>query len=1047
MLHIYESHRLDALFDVFSIKLIDSPNRSLLQPANVIIPNKDTGRWLHIQLAKAHGISAFIQPKLPAFFIHELNLQLDEHYEGKLPDKNEYAWRIYSELKNTKNESFKHLQEYSGDDNLKRYQLAGIIADLFDQYVLFRPEMIASWNRGVLHFSGNKHEKWQFELWRAIRKQDSEKTDRATLFHQLSKVLETGKLRLENPLFVFNPGAIPPTYARILALISLHVPVFWFKNDTVVSNHPTTHPLVSVLGEDQLNNSLMLDTILKNIPHKIERITSIIDESTSLLGSVQTCIRERTALKVDKSDNSIQIHACHNALREIQVLHDSILDFLEHQKDAGPGDVLVLSTDLSAYSGFIDAVFNAPQENTPKLPVFINDSGNTITSRTISLFLEILNIHRSNFKITSILDLIEQKAIREKFEMNDQEVALAEHWLKETGARWGIDAEHRGDSGIHSWEFAIDRLISGFMMPHYNEKESFDIAPYTQVEGATGLKLTGFLYQLKDWFKSWHRFISKPHKPNEWVEKLREIVSFWIPDSEEYQRAISSILKSVQDIQESESYLGKDESFQIDLITEFLEGNLSTSSAGSSYRMGAVTFSSMVPVRHLPFRFIAVLGLNEHQFPGNDARNSFDLMEKDFKPGDRSIRITNKGLFLDALLTAGDVFYMSYTGFKMMDGSNLPASLVVNELLEYLNKQGCALKVVKHRLHGFHPDYFIGNQMLFTYQEKNEQLARFYNEISEPKSALERLDVPLPTPEGELILTLEELHKFLRKPYTWLTENKLGMRKIRDEVLPEDRDVFSLDPLDSWKLNQLFMSQIKKDRQIDSLFTLFKQRGLLPYGIAAEPNFDDSFRKFCTFWDAIPPEIKELVTDKKQRIEEVFHFDEQSVVFRAGIPEITQNSIAIIEASGCKPHRKLHVWLQHLSANLSMLVDTFAVFFDSKKVEPQILHFMPVEHARELLAKIIEVMVTSQNQPLPAYPKMFEDYESKLGDMEKVLKDWNSFFNVDAFENTPTVYKEDSNIENFIDYFDETWTDEILRFYDIIWNPMTKSLSIGGKVK
>src|SRR5690606_99700 len=53
------------------------------------------------------------------------------------------------------------------DKDLKRLALAEKIADLFDQYQMYRPDMIRDWNKG--YSKGIKHEDWQKYLWTKAR--------------------------------------------------------------------------------------------------------------------------------------------------------------------------------------------------------------------------------------------------------------------------------------------------------------------------------------------------------------------------------------------------------------------------------------------------------------------------------------------------------------------------------------------------------------------------------------------------------------------------------------------------------------------------------------------------------------------------------------------------------------------------------------------------------------------------------------------------------------------------------------------------------------
>ena len=48
------------------------------------------------------------------------------------------------------------------------YQLAGQLADIFDQYLVYRPDWIDAWQNGRLIGLG-EDEIWQAELWRRLR--------------------------------------------------------------------------------------------------------------------------------------------------------------------------------------------------------------------------------------------------------------------------------------------------------------------------------------------------------------------------------------------------------------------------------------------------------------------------------------------------------------------------------------------------------------------------------------------------------------------------------------------------------------------------------------------------------------------------------------------------------------------------------------------------------------------------------------------------------------------------------------------------------------
>ena len=86
----------------------------------------------------------------------------------ELPAENPFtpellAWRIQRLLPGYLNRAgFESLKHYAADGRhgLKLAQLCYRVADVFDQYTIYRPEMILRWEQGEeLH--------WQAQLWRA----------------------------------------------------------------------------------------------------------------------------------------------------------------------------------------------------------------------------------------------------------------------------------------------------------------------------------------------------------------------------------------------------------------------------------------------------------------------------------------------------------------------------------------------------------------------------------------------------------------------------------------------------------------------------------------------------------------------------------------------------------------------------------------------------------------------------------------------------------------------------------------------------------------
>src|SRR6185312_1156154 len=65
-------------------------------------------------------------------------------------------------------------------------------------------------------------------------------------------------------------------------------------------------------------------------------------------------------IEVDRDDPSLQAHACHTRLRELQVLHDRLRALLEDKRfdpPLQPREIAVLAPDIDPYVPYLDAVF------------------------------------------------------------------------------------------------------------------------------------------------------------------------------------------------------------------------------------------------------------------------------------------------------------------------------------------------------------------------------------------------------------------------------------------------------------------------------------------------------------------------------------------------------------------------------------------------------------------------------------------------------------------------------------------------------------------
>ncbi|MGL4713526.1 MAG: exodeoxyribonuclease V subunit gamma, partial [Shewanella sp.] len=125
-------------------------------------------------------------------------------------------------------------------------------------------------------------------------------------------------------------------------------------------------------------------------------------------------------------------------------------------------------------------------------------------------------------------------------------------------------------------------------------------------------------------------------------------------------------------------------SLSIEVLQQWFNQRLTESRVGQRYLAGSVNFCTLMPMRSIPFKVVCLLGMNDGVYPRVQHPVGFDLMAHfGARKGDRSRRLDDRYLFLEALLSAREQLYISYIGRSERDNSERIASMLVSELIEY----------------------------------------------------------------------------------------------------------------------------------------------------------------------------------------------------------------------------------------------------------------------------------------------------------------------------------------------------------------------------
>ena len=1001
-------------------EVLRSPLASPLRQEIIIVQSRGMEHWLSMNLAKHHGVCANTRFPFPNTFLGEI-------YQAILPDSSEVSpfdpkilcWRIMEALSHLiSRPGFEDLKNYLKGVNkeLKRFQLSDRVADTFDQYLLFRPEMIFQWEEG-------KANHWQAILWRELVK-GHENTHRAAKGRALFQTIESTGGRIDGfpeRVSVFGISALPRFHVQVFSGISK------FCQVNVFLMNPCREYWGDILSEWEIRRAKS-----RQVPPGISSDELHLEKGNPLLGSMGTLgraffdlmnefdcdewtsfedpgahhllsqiqsdilnLREESSVEkrtLSGDDQSIQIHSCHSPMREIEILQDQLLELFEENPDLMPEDVLIMTPDIEAYAPYIQAVFDLPFSDPRRVPFSIADRSVRDESEIVEPFLAILDLPGGRFGVSSVLGILESEAVRKRFDLSETDLDFIREWIRETRIRWGLDAKDRHQRGLPSfpentWEAGLERLLLGYAMAGEKTHLFRGRLPYDDLEG-NGAPVLGGLLDFTDQLFKAVRSLEKPRTLEDWSDHLMGLLERFFLSGEDVEPEMQVIRRVLHELREAALVLGRDLNQEIGLpvIRWHLERSLKKKGSGFAFMTGGVTFCAMLPMRSIPFKLIGLVGMHNNAYPRESSPPGFDLMSKHPKPGDRSRRNDDRYLFLEAIISSRERLYISYVGQSSQDNSPIPPSVLVSELVDTI-EQGFKVEgghvrdhiLTRHRLQPFSPEYFKGKEKLFSFAEDNFQAAQtlihgregpapFISKgLSEPDEALKTVD-------------LEDLCRFFLNPARFLLNKRLGVYLDESASILEERESFNIEGLEKYLLEKDLLEKYLEGWDLKELLPITRAAGQLPHGAVGE---------------CLHERLREGVVRFGERMqshmygEELTHLDIDLSIsglrLTGRIRGIYPDRLIRYRYARVKPEDRLKVWVHHLLLNTGPVdgyprISLLAGLDPEKRGEPRwaAWEYGPVEKWEEVLHSLMAYYWEGLIRPAHFFPASSWSYARDL---------------------------------------------------------------------
>jgi exodeoxyribonuclease V gamma subunit len=933
MFYLHISNRTENLLRHLAEVIRAGGRRSLFDTEVILIQSQGMERMISQFMATEFRSWCNFEYLLPLSFLTAVANKVGLPISPDSYDRDVLAWRIDGLLRVVDDKIFRPLHVYfsGGEADLKRFQLSRRLANIYDQYQMMRPDMLAGWKKGNI---GTDHpaEKWQMALWHFLEEQAGDVPHRGALLHQvIERLKEQSNLSqlLPQRVSVFGLHIMPPLFMEYLQALSRHCDIhlyilspckhYWgdfdnkrrlFQKSLVrikqglpeIVDQWTQHPLLVSLG---LQGRDFQEMLLKNIDFEIEftSFTSPIDGSSpSVLHRIQSDLLEGQI--GDKTsgtaviDNSITIVSCHSRLREIEVLKDQLLGLLDTDSTLQLHDIVVMAPDIQEYASLIPAIFHDVQHS-------IADRSLRKRNNVIGAFMAFLDIFESRFSWTELLDLLKKEVVYPNFDLAATDLDIVQDWITAVGIRWGLSARQREEMGLpelgeNTWSAGLDRLLMGYAIN--TDVFVCDILPFAGIEGGQA-KILGSLCQFVGIFFQAQGDFRDDRSLADWSTLLLEYTEQLFGTGENIELLeLRELLLSLKEVY-SKFHVHP---IHLKVIRAWLEQSTHEARSSSGFLRGCLTFCSMLPMRSIPFRVVCLLGLNHDEFPRNDQFATFDLMAPPrSRPGDRSYRADDRYQFLEAILSARDHLYISFIGRSIRSNEKVPPSVVVTELEEFLqNTYGVTDIVIEHPLHPFNSSYFSQEtEKLFSY---NRQYCETAVRLQHHKKNI------TPWWSGELAFSgkkilVHDLLSFYANPQRWFVKNCLRIKVDNDMQLPKDHEPFDIGSLDGYLIDQEIIDHYLEGKDPKLLLARLKAEGRWALGASGRLSFSEKHRELKIFAD----KISDLGMGNRLP-DRVIDYEVGDYNLTGVLSNLYQNGVLLARYADLKGKDLLAGWIHHL---------------------------------------------------------------------------------------------------------------------------------------
>jgi len=429
----------------------------------IAVPNYFLGKWLSEQITIKNKISALYEFKTISNFTESLLTNFFPEIDMGLWNFESIKWGIIDSLEelNSFKESFplknwinKYLDNQKTIDG-DLYNLTKKIANNFIDYLIFRPEMIAQWNRYEINSSNlfknlNSDQFWQPILYKLLEEKISEKPSCLYMIEVIKNLrkIKNVQFQVPNQIYIFSDNNLSKLHINFYSELSKFTKVnlyllspgedLWnrinclegeleFDDNESKLNLNNTN-IEKIFGKFGANFQKLIDENIYSEGINLKNNLIYLDPTTSfhnkkdipLLNQIQKRLIDNNSVDfiVNERDDSILLCEHFNQNSQFEYLRNKIIEIINSCENIKYSDIAVLSPKTNLIKPYLRYIFNNELINGEKIPYFFIDEDNHDSLGIYEFLIDITEIATEKITLEKIDYILSKKVTQNIFDFN-----------------------------------------------------------------------------------------------------------------------------------------------------------------------------------------------------------------------------------------------------------------------------------------------------------------------------------------------------------------------------------------------------------------------------------------------------------------------------------------------------------------------------------------------------------------------------------------------------------------------------------------------------